>query len=54
MSGASGTSLFGEGVEVLGDSDLGGEIRDILRRVDIDGEEFCLVGLEILRRIKLQ
>ena len=39
-SGASGPTLFDQGIEITGDTDLGETIRDILRRVDIDGEEY--------------
>jgi ubiquinone biosynthesis accessory factor UbiJ len=39
-SGASGPALFDQGIEITGDMDLGETIRDILRRTDIDGEEF--------------
>ncbi len=40
FSGASGPILFQEGIEILGDTELGEKIRDILRKVDIDGEEY--------------
>jgi ubiquinone biosynthesis accessory factor UbiJ len=40
LSKASGPTLFDEGIEVIGDADLGEKIRDILRRVDLDGEEY--------------
>ena len=39
-SGASGPALFNQGIEITGDTDLGETIRDILRRTDIDGEEY--------------
>lgn len=43
-SGAAGVALFDHGVEVSGDAELGEKIRDILRKVDLDGEE-CLSKL---------
>lgn len=39
QSGASGPALFDQGVEVVGDPELGEQIRDILRQVDLDFEE---------------
>lgn len=39
-SGASGPALFDQGVEVVGDPELGEQIRDILRQVDLDFEEY--------------
>lgn len=38
-SGASGAALFDQGIEVVGDAELGEKIRDILRQIDIDPEE---------------
>lgn len=40
QSGASGPALFEQGIEVVGDPELGEQIRDILRRLDLDGEEY--------------
>jgi len=40
LAGASGPALFDQGVEVEGDTELGEQIRDILRRVDLDTEEY--------------
>ena len=39
-SGASGPALFDQGIEVIGDAELGEKIRDILRQTDLDGEEY--------------
>lgn len=39
-TGADGPALFKQGIEVVGDPELGEHIRDILRRVDLDGEEY--------------
>lgn len=39
-SGANGPALFEQGIEVVGDPELGEKIRDILRQVDLDGEEY--------------
>jgi ubiquinone biosynthesis accessory factor UbiJ len=39
-TGGSGPALFEQGIEVVGDAELGEKIRDILRRVDLDGEEY--------------
>lgn len=39
-SGASGPVLFEQGIEIQGDTELGEKIRDILRQVNLDGEEY--------------
>jgi ubiquinone biosynthesis accessory factor UbiJ len=39
-SGASGPALFDQGIEITGDTDLGEKIRDILQKIDLDGEEY--------------
>lgn len=39
-TGASGPALFEQGIEISGDTELGEKIRDILRQVDLDGEEY--------------
>ncbi len=39
-AGASGTALFDQGIVIIGDTELGEKIRDILRKVDLDWEGF--------------
>ncbi len=39
-SGINSPALLEQGIQVTGDSELGEQIRDILRRVDLDGEEY--------------
>lgn len=38
-TGADGPALFEQGIEIVGDPELGEKIRDILRQVDLDAEE---------------
>lgn len=39
-AGAGGPALFEQGIEIIGDPELGEKIRHILRQVDLDGEEY--------------
>lgn len=39
-SGASGSVLFDQGIVIIGDIELGEKIRDILKKVDLDWEEY--------------